>query len=204
MEVVQWLRACVTLLEDLSSVFSTGVRWLTAVCQSSCKGLNSLFWPSWALHSCVDIHPQTCTYSLKNKNHKTNKTDLWTKYRIPFICEYWGFDYQLLRLARAMKARGNRTWLAWKHLYPIIIFIITQCWYFLYPHPQDPRCSIQKMCQFLGKHSEPEKIDFMVKNSPFPVIEGSRISDHRERHEWHEQHYTFPPFLREGEYTIAE
>lgn len=72
-----------------------------------------------------------------------------------------------------MKARSSRTWFAWKHLYPIVIFIITQCCYFLYPHPQEPRYGIQKMCHFLGKFGA-RKDWFHDEKQSFSSLEGQQ------------------------------
>lgn len=54
-DMFKQLGMCATLAEGLSSGLSTHLRWLTTT--SNSRGSSALFWPLWALHSCVQPPP---------------------------------------------------------------------------------------------------------------------------------------------------
>jgi hypothetical protein len=50
-EMAQWLRAYTVLPEDLRSIPSTHIRWLTTICNSSSRGSSD--------QASADMHPHT-------------------------------------------------------------------------------------------------------------------------------------------------
>jgi hypothetical protein len=59
-KLVPWLRVLPALAEDLSSVPSSQVRWLTAAPDSRSSSSSALFWPPQ-----VPLH--RCTHTQRNK-----------------------------------------------------------------------------------------------------------------------------------------
>lgn len=55
-EMAQRLRALDALTEDLSSLPSAHIRWLTTACDSSFGGFGTLFWPLGYLYAYAQTH----------------------------------------------------------------------------------------------------------------------------------------------------
>ncbi|XP_035145955.3 sulfotransferase 2A1-like isoform X1 [Callithrix jacchus] len=62
---------------------------------------------------------------------------------------------------------------------------------------RDPRASVEKICQFLGKKLKPEEIDLVIQNSSFSAMKENTMSDHFAIHS-NLQKAIISPTLRKG------
>ncbi|XP_032119052.1 bile salt sulfotransferase-like [Sapajus apella] len=62
---------------------------------------------------------------------------------------------------------------------------------------RDPRGSVEKICQFLGKKLKPEEIDLVIRNSSFSAMKENKMSDHFAM-DGRMQKVIIAPMLRKG------